>query len=340
MVEERPQTPKQTDQNPILFVPQLTMQLSSGKVQDILDTTLEKCYLPLFRLSWFKEQLSYLFVEFEKNYRLKLSKKSREDFVFDFFNLIQIEEEGAFSFKMREIGLDRTYLQEIIFRFLALTKPLIQLDLDVLVASRNNQIDLDASTQLLEIERIFDNISKDTLIKMYKEIRYWFDIYLRFKHMVAAKFYRLAYKFAKTRAFEKHNVDLECLFKSLLLTLDVAIGKYDAEKGTLTSYIQTWLKGYILNEGCSYEIGQAFKLSSWNLKSLERHNISSYTISTDSDDYKELQRKEEESFNYNFNDLDSLEHAIDKDLLRAINQIDSENVKVACSVLGVPKVLS
>lgn len=336
MIEERPESPVQEDQNPILFVPQLNLHLTGGKVQRVLDATLKKSYAPLFHLNWFKRQLALIFEKFESNLKVKLSKKSRPEFLEDIYNLIMLEGDSEFLFKMNEIGMDRNLIQEIVGRFLKITEPLEDLDVRLLLSYNKGDVDFEASRKIFEIEQFFDGIPKDKLLAMRKEVEYWFSVYIDFKNKVVTKFYRLAYKFAKARHFTNPSTSLDDLFKSLIIVLDTAVGKYNAEKGALASYIQTWMKGFILNNGCQFEIGQVFKLYSWNIANLEKKNINTYGISTDSDEYIEKARKSEEENYYN-TENPSFFNGLNSTLLKAIHGIKDSNVEIVRNVLNIPK---
>lgn len=336
MIEERPESPLQEDQNPILFIPQLNIHLTGGKVQRILDETLKNSYEPLFHLNWFRSQFALLFDKFESNLKIKLSKKSRADFLCDIYNLIMVEEEPQFIFKMKEMGIDRNLIQEIVQQFLLITEPLIELDVRLLKGYKNGELDYEASRKIFEIEQFFGGIPKNSLIAIYKQVNYWFSLYIDFKNKVAAKFYRLAYKFAKQRQFASSNTNIDDLFKSLLIVLDTAIGKYDSEKGALASYVQTWLKGFILNEGCQFETGQVFTLYSWNVANLEKNKVNTYGISTDSEEYVEKVTKQEEDNFYNLDTPDMFNH-LNSELLRVIYGIKDKNVDIVRNVLNLPK---
>lgn len=336
MIEEKPQSPFQENQNPILFSPQLNVHLTGGKVQRILDETLKKSYEPLFHLNWFKRQLALLFEKFEENLKIKLSKKSRQEFLFDIYNLLMIEGESEFLFKMSEMGIDRNLIQEIICEFLKITEPLEDLHVKLLISYNKSEVDLEASKKIFEIEQFFGGIPSNKILSIRRQVSYWLSIYIDFKNKVATKFYRLAYKFAKARHFSNPATSIDDLFKSLIIVIDTAIGKYNSEKGALASYVQTWLKGFILNEGCQFEIGQVFKLYSWNIAKLEKSNINTYGISTDSEEYVEKVTKQQEENYYNL-DFQVMFKNLDINLLKIIYAIKDKNVEMVRNILNLPK---
>ena len=337
-ISEEAYSPLQKDQNPILFVPQVNIQLTGGKIQNILDSTLQKCYKPLFHMNWFKRKLYLIFEDFELNAKAKLSKKPRSEFIQDLYNLFVTEDEETFLFKIEEMGMNRNYLQEIVDNFLKETNDLDETECQLFESFRDSKLDVDCNSKLLNLEEHFDGIPYQTISKIRKTVKYWFDIYLQFKSMIAAKYYRLAYKFAKQEAALRSGLELDSLFKSLLIALNLAIDRYNSEKGALASYIQTWLKAYILNESCGLELGQAFKLNSWNMATLKKSNINSYAISTDSEEYREAKSKEEENslnedFQISFDCFDS-------QLLNVLWKINDANVDFTRKILGIPKCLN
>lgn len=337
-IKEEAYSPVQVDQNPILFAPQIDMHLTGGKVQDILDDTLQFCYQPLFHLNWFKRKLALVFCDFEVNTKAKFSKKSRQEFAVDIFNLIQIEDEENFVFKMREMGMHRTYIQEIVDCFLTETKDIDSIECKLFQNIRDNKIDFEISDEISNLEQHFDGIPFNKLSQIRKKVQYWFDVYIQFKDMVAAKYYRLCYKFAKRECATRGTLELDSLFKSLLIALNLAIDKYNSEKGALASYIQTWITGYIKNESYALELGQAFKLASWNIRALKKNNITTYAISTDSEEYKEMQSNEVDDSSLAIEE--EIGRNIDVTLLNTLWKVNDPNVDFVLKILGLPKVKS
>ncbi len=83
----------------------------------------------------------------------------------------------------------------------------------------------------------------------------------KFRSMIVEKYVRHVYMQAvKFRRGTKLTIDLDDLYKNLLLSVIKAINKYRAEKGPLTTQIEWWMKDATTQSATSHEIGSAYHI--------------------------------------------------------------------------------
>jgi hypothetical protein len=99
-----------------------------------------------------------------------------------------------------------------------------------------------------------------------RESDYWYTHALEFKGMIIEKYMRFvmmeAQQFhAQQKRDNPHlDFDLDDLAQNFILAVNKAIDKCDAQQGTLTSYIQNWLKDAKGNPAMRGEYGLAFTI--------------------------------------------------------------------------------
>lgn len=99
-----------------------------------------------------------------------------------------------------------------------------------------------------------------------REAQYWSETAIRFKGMILEKYMRFVMMEAQSfyRQQQQHNphltFDLDDIAQNFILTVSKAIDKCDAQQGTLTSYIQNWIKDAKGNPTLRGEYGIAYSI--------------------------------------------------------------------------------
>lgn len=160
-----------------------------------------------------------------------------------------------------------------------------------------------------EIERQAYLIDLQGSWQTLRQVQYWADKALGFKHAIMEKYMRLV--MLESQAYYAHhkrinphiNVNLDDVAQNFVLAVSKAIDKCDVTKGTLTSYIQMWLKDarntvhFRHDYGFSYSIPTnkrrdiATGKSSLNNIMLDLNSIEAQSVPTDTDIEHEIDRK-------------------------------------------------
>jgi hypothetical protein len=90
-------------------------------------------------------------------------------------------------------------------------------------------------------KRVFDNGTQD-LWTTIATVQYWFDVSQDYKRFLIGKYLRLAIKRVNALYSKFPQIDRHDLFQNLVMAIDKAISKCDARKGTLTTYINHWMR--------------------------------------------------------------------------------------------------
>jgi len=115
---------------------------------------------------------------------------------------------------------------------------------------------------------------KENITKAYRFRSMLIEKYIRFVHQRAIKF----------RKGTSLNIDLDDLFKNLLVSIPKAIDKYRAEKGPLTTHIEWWLKDAITQNASSHEYGIAYHIPSSKRRKMQKSNETIQNFSSAIDD--------------------------------------------------------
>lgn len=325
---------KYTTEYEILHFPQFKKQLSGKQIESLLNFFLYRTLLPLFPTLWFKNQLALLIFKIMNQNKKKIIQESKDDALNSLFDaLVSLDKEVTIT-HLKECGLDKSLLIDIAIKFLKISDPLLVEEENFFNDLNEGNFNLESSNIINNIQSIFYDISKDFLIKVNKEVNYWYDKYIKFRQLLVSKYYRLAYKYAKITKMNKESTDIECLFKSLLLSIETALNRYTSDKGTLASYIQLWFKSTIVNPEYWFELGSPFRLSNYGKQKIIDRGSTPNALSTDDEEFSAIESKLDKQFLNN-----SLEDFAftNFELLEFINSIQNPDVELVRIILNIPK---
>ena len=320
----------------ILHQPQIKQQLSGNQVESLLNYFLIRMIEPISQTLWFKNEIIAIINNGLRDQKVRISSKDQKESIINLLNfLISYDKEEALT-ELKQASLDRGLLQDIIIKFLELGKFAVNEEIAFYKALTANQYNMESANRLSLLEDYFQGLSPSYIIRLYYKVHYWFKRFLDLKQVIASKYYLFAYKQAKILKYNKPYIDEDCLFKSLLISIDTAIDRYTCKKGTLTSYIQMWFKSAITNPKFDYELGKAFQVPVYGRKKLKDNPILLPAVSTDSDDFVSMEGFLTKDVDIQQSTLFDFEN-IDYELLDFINNINDNNVDLVKIVLNIPQ---
>ena len=237
--------------------------------------------------------------------------------------------------QLKSSSLDKSIFSEIINTFCIKTTELMEQEENFFSKLNNKNYDLKSSTVITDIEEEF-NLSRTFLIKVGKEVKFWFDRYIEFRNLIVGKYIRLAYKYAKITKLNRPNIDMQCFFKSLVLSINTALDKYTPDRGTLTSYIQLWFKSTMVNPKYDFEMGRPFKLSNYAKQKMIDTGRNPNSISTDSEEFNTIENQLDDEFLNN--KLEFME-VTNYDLLKFLNSVENSDIDLVKIVLNIPELV-
>jgi len=239
------------------FRERINENLSSGQLADILDDLLFNALRPIFFNTDHVEQTLIEMLPFvASNARRKFTNMPREDFVDTLFTIVASHDKEAKFVMLRKIGLERTVYISCLKSFDALTlrhETMMRQYLSTAPKLLKERHDLLSAMTMLE-QRLGLR-SEASLFTVRAEAAFWFAHALDFKMMIIEKFIRLAFQDSqKARAETGLHVDDDSLFKDYIVSINKAITKFDATKGTLTSFIRWWFMDAKTSGNHEYDI--------------------------------------------------------------------------------------
>lgn len=309
-----------------------TSILTDGQVEQLLNYFLLQSIEPIMQTLWFKNELALVLNRSIRGFRDKVTSKDKKSALTDLFNLIFCFDKDQNVVNIRLAEIDRSYLQNICFKFLDIGKVLLDADKDFNRSYLKGELDLKSSDKIAEITDYFHGLSVSFITRAYKKVNYWINNYLLLKERILKHYYLFAYKFALRTAFHRQNIDAECLFKSLLIAMDTALGKYVREKGVLSSYFLLWFKSTLSRPSFDFEMGKPYNMPDYAKKFVKNPAI--------------LQTIDLESEEFQFNEAHIVEQIeeyfseIDLDFLKFLDSVQDVHVDLVKIILGLPKINS
>lgn len=317
----------------ILHQKQLEKSLSGNQVDFLLNYFLTRSLEPIVQTLWFKNEICLLINQGVRVLKNKISNKTQFSSIAFLYSIIGLIDREAIFSQLKLASLDRSFLQEIINNFLLIYEKVSKLDISFYKELNDGILNVELGNEINNAEEYFQGLSYNFIIKAGKKVQYWFEKYLELKNLIAGKYYLLACKYAKITKVNHPSIDYDCLFKSLILSIDTALDKYSCEKGTLASYIQMWFQSTLSNPKYDYELGKAFSIPTYGKKKLKGSNLLMPAISIESEDFQGLENFVEPKEISPILDFEQ----VDTDLLEFLNSIEDNNVDLVRIVLNIPQ---
>lgn len=251
----------------------LTANLSSKQIITILNTLLNAVAEPLFEhCSLMRQLILQAMLQTQLDHRRKISVHNKE--ITTALVLHGISNHDFQAIKLCEI--DRGTLFKAVDQIYQLLLQAITIEQKLLTKPKSTEL-------ILQQENLAQRLGIDSnlLTPLARWIKIYYELYLQFKGQIIAKYIKFAYQESgRARAMTGLHVDVDDLFKNYLLAINRAIDKCDAERGTLTSYIQQWLLSARSSPEFDHQLGVAYSLPANIRNDMERKNIPLTNMST------------------------------------------------------------
>ena len=309
----------------ILTFPQLiSNNLSSKQIVSLLNQLINCAIEPLFNNSILaRELILQALLQTQTDHRRKISIHNKAittscityGIIHKDFNVIKMCE------------LDRN----ILFKVVLYMEPYLReaLKLEYQLARKDKQ-----STRLkLHNISVATGIKNNLLTVIARWCLPYLNTYLQFKERIVAKYIKYAYREATIATYNtKLFIDPKELFKNLLLAIDKAIDKFDANRGTLTSYINQWMMSAKSAPEFNHQYNVSYDLPANVRKLMEKSGISLTNMSTT------INEMHHEIEDLDLSDKMSSIGGKDKTFLRCLREI--KGIKVTYLALDIPIILT
>lgn len=240
---------------------------SSAQYMEVWDALIYNALEPILKCSNLADIiLSDVLHFYTENHRRKVSSLSKED-TFTTLFLFLVSPQDQKLKRLKAIRLERSILRLIITTFLEKTD--CYQELHVVATQFPNK----KQPQLLidSMEKSIGFNKDEDLFLSINTVKFWHEQAAEFKNQLLEKYTRLIV--TSSQAFYDSNnskMHLDDIIQNLFLFSSKALDKYDSGKGTLTPYIQSWMK-HAKNVSAIQEDGTAFLLP--NMKRSEVENV-------------------------------------------------------------------
>lgn len=231
----------------------------------------------------------------------------------------------------KKCKLERSIPHYIASDFLKDSLPIIQTTIDL--TKTNN---LAKRSILLEKKSLLEQrcFSTGDLWATFQTVDFWYKEAVNFKNMLIEKYMRhIVNKAGKYYRAKSNRIDLDDVVQNFSLATSKAIDKFDSRKGTLTSYIELWMRNAESYSFDSHEYGIAFSIPSNKKKgaALDSKNINIYVPLEEKE--TTVVYNEEEDVENHLEELDEI------DKVRKLAKY-ADPIGIARTELGIQEVLS
>jgi hypothetical protein len=251
----------------------LSHNYTSYQLLHVLDTLLWRSVKPMLQTTRFMDRILANVLSWgATNPRRKLSSLPKDQFYTLLVAFLSTDDPKLKYKILKRLRLERNILFFAISRFLELTKNL-QLG--------QNPPDIFSKLAVTDANRLWF---------ASRELRYWGDLASTFKGWIIEKYMRYvmleASTFYRQQLLQNPHLtfDQEDIAQNFILVVDRAINKCDPNQGTLTAYIQTWLRDAKTNPHFRGEYGMAYSIPASQRRRLAQQQVSAVNISVCIDD--------------------------------------------------------
>lgn len=217
--------------------------LTGDQIQDVMDTLLYKALEPIVLYTdIFDNQLAHLLETITRNKKRKLTLLSRE-VATDVIVKVLISTDKIEKFRLiRTLGLERSYVHIFIKKFIDLKS---QAFFDAYFAFTTSSSDKRERYRLYLDQCVADigTSSRSELFICLSRSKECLELYYKFVASIVREYDKLCVTSAKKHCDINSNnhFDFNDVKQGLMHNVVLAINKYNAEKGALTSHIKWWL---------------------------------------------------------------------------------------------------
>lgn len=267
------QSLKQTDEK-------IKENYSSSQYIDVLDRLLFKAIKPIiFNTDYVNDLLVELMHLSMVNHRRKISNLDRDVFITMVFSYLISDKEQQYKL-IKKMKIERTFIILVIKMFCDDCKNYVE---SLTCISGKKESKLRKSL----IEKKVCLIKTKSLLPVLTEVKKFFDDAIEFKKQIIEKYIRHTIVAAQNHyKVNDSKMELDEIIQTMFVYVSHAIDKYDQTKGTLTSYITTWLQ-HARNQSSVNELETSFILPH-----AKRNEIKNASVSLESIEHLEHEDNE------------------------------------------------
>lgn len=215
----------------------ITDNWTSAQYSEVLDRLLYESIDPIIRSSNYVDQwIAAILSWYACDARRKISNVGRNKLLTLMMVFITSKDPETKILILRIMRLERNLLSGIVTNWRTFTSDYRRLS-DSLFDDKSKKVAL----YLKQVE--VSVLATGSIYGVISTVDFWFNHYTHFKDQLLEKYTRLA--LIKSKEFyvqTGHVLDLDDIIQIFMVSTSKAIDKYDVQKGSLTSYIQTWFK--------------------------------------------------------------------------------------------------
>lgn len=262
---------------------------SSSQMMNVLDQLLHNGLSALAEGSDFiNSMLASCLVWYNTNTRRKISSLPKEKVLqlLTLYPVVSVEEKSRI---LRKLRFERNVWFYILEAFCQHGEKYADLELRML--KTKDYFEKKAiQSKLFNIQRSLN--VHDSVTALFYNVRFWFQQAVKFRNQIMERYMRHSAMKAHSyyRAGSSRN-DLADVIQNFQLALNKAVNKFDQRKGTLTSYINFWLRGaQSAGNTSTHEYGIAYTIPSNVRKEMAKgENAHSVNIFTPIHDNKSVE---------------------------------------------------
>jgi len=247
-----------------------TKNLTGDQISEIMDTLLYNALEPVvLHTDIFDTQMVHILSVITRNKKRKLVALEREDAI-NILCQIHLESDRQKKFNLiRKIGIERSFIHCFIKRLLDRYKDEFNCLYDKFLTNFDNRR-ARWSRHLDLIQRDLGATKRSDLYLCFNQSTDYLKMFYAYQQDVAKEYVRLCSTQAKQHVMANpHNqYDFLDVRQGLLQNVIIALNKYDANKGALTSYIKWWMFNAQTCSSSEHEYGIAFTVPQGQKKKL------------------------------------------------------------------------
>tara|TARA_Y100001963_G_C6790611_1_gene455189 strand:+ start:4477 stop:5538 length:1062 start_codon:yes stop_codon:yes gene_type:complete len=267
-------------------VDETSENLTGDQIQDIMDKLLYGALEPfVLYTEIFDYQISYMLGIMTQNKKRKLTFIDRDD-AFAIMCQVLITGDRVKKFELiRQLGLERSTVHLYLKRILSKYRSSF---LDLYLRNLNDPEDVDVKSRLESICNSLNCSDLEGLYLSFVRAEDTLVLYEKFIKSIVNEYSKLCHKSASKHISVNPSSDFDYrdVVQGLMQNVVIALNKYNADKGALTSHIKWWLLNAQTCNTSDHEYGIAFTIPQGQKKKLAtessgKHQVN-FSVSLDS----------------------------------------------------------
>ena len=261
--------------------------LTGDQIQDVMDTMLYKALEPIVLYTdLFDNQIAHLLETLTRNKKRKLTLLPREEAT-DILVKVLIERDRVRKLELiRTLGLERSYVHIFIKRFVDLSRKKFLNTYFAFTTSSDSKSRERHRMMLNHYVQDFGAESRSQVFLCLTRSSECLDLYYKFVGSIVKEYEKLCSTSAKKHVDINSNnkFDFYDVQQGLMQNVVIALNKYNAEKGALTSHIKWWLFNAQTCNTSEHEYNIAYTVPQGQKKKMATHEDGQLNFSVSLDE--------------------------------------------------------